>query len=624
MSAATTATATASGGARGGGAGGGGGGGGARAASRRVFAGAQRLGRALMLPIAVLPVAGLLLRLGQPDLLDVPLVAQSGKVLFDSLPLLFAIGVAVGFASENHGVAALAAAVGYLILTASLHSMNPAVNMGVLSGIISGLVAGALYNRTKDIRLPSYLSFFGGKRFVAIATGVVCLGLGVGFGVVWPPVQDGINGVGAWLLGAGALGLFVYGVLNRLLLVTGLHHILNTLVWFVFGSYAATGGHVATGDLNRFFAGDPTAGAFMAGFFPVMMFGLPAACLAMYRSARPENRKGAGSLLLSIGLTSGLTGVTEPVEFSFMFQAPVLYLLHALLCGASMVLMHVLGVRLGFTFSAGAFDFALSAGLGARAWLLLPVGLGYFAIYYGLFRFAIQRFDLMTPGREPPGEGPGGDAGGAGGPVTRAGGDRARAFVAALGGADNLVSIDACTTRLRLQVVDGDAIDDKALARLGARGVVRPAAGSVQVVLGPEADQVADRMRQAVRDRPEGSSPAAPAHRARADQARADQPPAADAADVGPASGPEHRETAAAAVDRAAWLEALGGADNVEALEQVATSRIRVVLADASRLREPALIALGAPAVQRLPGGVVHILAGTRAGDVAAALTQAD
>jgi len=370
--------------------------------------------------------------------------------------------------------------------------------MGVLAGIISGLLAGGLYNRFKDINMPSYLAFFGGKRFVPIVTGVSSLFLGLAFGYIWPPIQGVIDTAGHWMLGAGAFGLFLYGVLNRLLIVTGLHHILNSLVWFVFGNFTDAAGKVATGDLNRFFAGDPTAGSFMAGFFPVMMFGLPAACLAMYRCARTENKKAVAGLLLSMALTSFLTGVTEPIEFGFMFLAPMLYAVHAVLTGLSMSLMYMLHIRLGFTFSAGLFDFLLSSGKGQNPMLMLPVGLAYFALYYGIFTFAIRKFDLMTMGREQA------ETAVVSAPASR-GGSRAHDFITALGGAANLKSVDACTTRLRLEVVDGGVLNAAALKALGSRGMIQPAAGSVQVVLGPEADLIADEIRQVLR---EGAVPA--------------------------------------------------------------------------------------------------------------------
>ena len=552
------------------------------------FAALQQLGRALMLPIAVLPIAGLLLRLGQPDLLGISIMAQAGDAIFANLALIFAIGVAVGFARENNGTAGLAGAIGYLVLTAVLKAVDAKINMGVLAGITAGISAGLLYNRYQTIALPSYLSFFGGRRFVPIVTGFAMLVAGVVLGYVWPPLQAGIDAVGHWLLGAGATGLFIYGVLNRVLIVTGLHHILNSLVWFVFGSFPdpLIVGKVATGDLNRFFAGDPSAGAFMTGFFPVMMFGLPAACLAMYRAARPENRPAVGGVLLSMALTALLTGVTEPIEFSFMFLAPLLYVLHALLTGVSMALMHLLDVRLGFTFSAGLFDFLLSFGKGHNGWLALPVGAAYFAIYYGLFSFFIRRFDLATMGRENATP-----AAVAAAPATAGG--RAAAYIAALGGVGNLKSIDACTTRLRLQVADNGRIDEAALKAAGARGTIRPSAGSVQVIIGPEADSIASEMRACLGSAVEAGSPEA---------------------DV-PAGG--ERQTAAIIGDLAAWLLALGGRANLVEVQAVAGTRLRVRTNDSGRIDAAAIERLGGRGVQVFGSALAHIVLDGDAGPLA-------
>jgi len=471
----------------------------------------QPLGRALMLPIAVLPVAGLLLRLGQPDLLDIAFVAAAGNAIFANLGLLFAIGVAVGIARENHGAAGLAGAVGYLItiegaksllavppevtaafadqaardLAAAAHKARELAKLSVPAGILAGLTAGWLYNRYAGIRLPEYLAFFGGRRFVPIAAGLAGIGGALVFGLGFPWLERGVDGISRGIVEAGPVGLFVYGALNRLLIVTGLHHILNNIAWFILGDYQG-----ATGDLQRFFAGDPNAGGFMAGFFPVMMFGLPAACLAMYRSAAPERRRAVGGMLLSLALTSFLTGVTEPIEFTFMFLAPLLYAVHALLTGLAMVLMDALGVRLGFSFSAGLFDYLINFNASTRPLLLLPVGAAYFAVYYFAFRFFITRFNLKTPGRdlEPAQAAPA--------PVGH--GDRAAALIAALGGAGNLRKVDACTTRLRLDLADPARVDEPRLRQLGARGLVRPGGDALQVVLGPEADRVAGEMRDAL------------------------------------------------------------------------------------------------------------------------------
>ncbi|MBB2884135.1 phosphotransferase system glucose/maltose/N-acetylglucosamine-specific IIC component, partial [Pseudomonas umsongensis] len=273
--------------------------------------GLQRLGRALMLPIAILPIAGLLLRLGDTDLLDIAIIHDAGQVIFANLALIFAIGIAVGFAKDNNGTAGLAGVIGYLVMISTLKVLDSSINMGMLAGIVSGLMAGALYNRFKDIKLPEYLAFFGGRRFVPIVTGFAAVGLGVIFGFIWPPIQHGINGFGTLMMESGSFGAFIFGVFNRLLIVTGLHHILNNMAWFVFGNFTdPTTGALVTGDLSRYFAGDPKGGQFMTGMFPMMIFGLPAACLAMYRNALPERRKVMGGIFLSMALTSFLTGVT--------------------------------------------------------------------------------------------------------------------------------------------------------------------------------------------------------------------------------------------------------------------------------------------------------------------------
>ncbi len=456
------------------------------------FGGFQQLGRALMLPIAVLPIAGLLLRLGQPDLFNWAAMAAAGNAIFANLGLLFAVGVGVGLARENHGAAGLAALVGFLVTTrvvATMLHVDPESlsKLSIPVGLLSGVIAGMGYNRYSGMELPSYLSFFGGRRFVPILSGLIGLVLGALIGLAWPYLEHGMDATSEAILGAGSWGLFAYGLLNRILIVTGLHHILNNFAWFIVGDY-----HGATGDLNRFFAGDPTAGAFMSGFFPVMMFGLPGACLAMYRTAKPERRAGVAGLLLSLGLTSFLTGVTEPIEFTFMFLAPVLYALHAVATGLAMVVMNAFGVHLGFSFSAGLFDYVLNFSHAQRPLLLLPIGAAYFALYYAVFRVVIVRLNLATPGREA--EEPVASTSLHGTPQ-----GRASAFVTALGGARNLTDVAACTTRLRLVLVDNKNIDEAALKQLGARGVLRASNNGLQVVLGPIADQVAGEIRLVVR-----------------------------------------------------------------------------------------------------------------------------
>ncbi|EPM7410184.1 PTS N-acetyl glucosamine transporter subunit IIABC [Klebsiella variicola] len=472
----------------------------------------QRLGRALQLPIAVLPVAALLLRFGQPDLLNVPFIAQAGGAIFDNLALIFAIGVASSWSKDNAGSAALAGAVGYFVMTKAMVTINPEINMGVLAGIITGLVAGAVYNRWAGIKLPDFLSFFGGKRFVPIATGFFCLILAAIFGYVWPPVQHAIHSGGEWIVSAGALGSGIFGFINRLLIPTGLHQVLNTIAWFQIGEFTNAAGAVFHGDINRFYAGDGTAGMFMSGFFPIMMFGLPGAALAMYLAAPKARRPMVGGMLLSVAITAFLTGVTEPLEFLFMFLAPLLYLLHAVLTGISLFIATALGIHAGFSFSAGAIDYVLMYSLPAASknvWMLLVMGVVFFFVYFLLFSAVIRMFNLKTPGREDK----------AADVVTEEANSNteegltqlATSYIAAVGGTDNLKAIDACITRLRLTVGDSAKVNDAACKRLGASGVVKLNKQTIQVIVGAKAESIGDEMKKVVTRGPVAAAAAAPA-----------------------------------------------------------------------------------------------------------------
>ncbi len=390
----------------------------------------QRLGRSLMLPIAALPVAALLLRLGQPDMLGdgdsglalasrwswlepvATVLAAAGGTLFSHLGLLFAVGVAVGFARKSDGSTALAAVVGYLVFDAVTTAMSPYVlepggeghssliDYGVFGGILVGIMAALLWQRYYRIKLPTYLAFFGGRRFVPIITANAALLLAVLMSFVYPTFDRGLTHLGEWLVGNDVMGAGIYGFVNRLLIPFGLHHLLNSVPWFAVGSFEAANGEVVRGDIARFLHGDPTAGAFMTGFFPIMMFALPAAALAIYHEATPGRRKLVGGVMLSGALTSFLTGVTEPLEFAFMFVAWPLYVIHALFTGTALALVNALGIRDGFAFSAGAIDYTLNFTAATRPLLLVPIGVAYAVLYYTVFRMVIRRFDLATPGRE--------------------------------------------------------------------------------------------------------------------------------------------------------------------------------------------------------------------------------
>lgn len=388
----------------------------------------QRIGRSLMLPIASLPAAALLLRLGQDDMLGADglgahapwllpvadVLAAAGDALFGHLALLFALGVAIGYARKSDGSTALAALVGYLVFEGVSDALSPYVlgeppagedqeliNYGVLGGIVIGLVTALLYQRYHRIALPPYLAFFGGRRFVPIVAAVAAIGIAVVGALAYPVFSAALTAVGDWVTGSTILGAFVYGTLNRLLLPFGLHHLLNSLPWFQFGSFTDADGEVWNGDIARFLHGDPTAGAFMTGFFPIMMFALPAAALAIVHTSHARNRKLVAGIMGSAALVAFVTGVTEPLEFAFVYVAYPLYVIHAVLTGTSLALVNALGIRDGFGFSAGAIDYLLNFRIAERPLLLIVVGLGYGVLYYVLFRWVITRWNLRTPGREP-------------------------------------------------------------------------------------------------------------------------------------------------------------------------------------------------------------------------------
>ncbi len=390
-----------------------------------VMAVMQRIGRSLMLPVAVLPAAALLVRLGDKDMLgsaSMPefinkiagYMAAGGGAILDNMALLFAVGIAIGFAKKSDGSTALAAVTGYLVFKSVLATFTDSnlpkiakavdgkvvmvdapVDAKVLGGVVMGIVVALLYQKFYRTKLPEWAGFFGGRRLVPILSAFAGLVIGIAFGLIWPVLGTGLHSLGEWLVGSGAVGAGIFGVANRGLIPVGMHHLLNSFPWFQAGEYQGK-----SGDISRFLAGDPTAGQFMTGFFPIMMFALPAACLAIVHCARPERRKVVGGMMFSLALTSFVTGVTEPIEFTFMFIAPVLYAVHAVLTGVSMALTWSLGMKDGFGFSAGAIDYLLNLGKATNPFGLALVGLCFAVVYYVVFRFAIVKWNLPTPGRE--------------------------------------------------------------------------------------------------------------------------------------------------------------------------------------------------------------------------------
>ncbi|OEH94338.1 glucose-specific PTS transporter subunit IIBC [Bacillus solimangrovi] len=493
---------------------------------KNAFGSLQKIGKALMLPVALLPAAGLLLAFGSamqteqtiqalPFLqaewiqLIASVMENAGGIVFSNLPLLFAVGVAVGLAG-GEGTAGLAAIIGYLIMNVTMSVVKgitpemtetsqayanvlgiPTIQTGVFGGIIVGLLAAYLYKKYYNMELPAYLGFFAGKRFVPIITSLFSLILGLIMIVVWPPIQEGLNAFSYNMVETNkTLAAFIFGVVERSLIPFGLHHIFYAPFWFEFGEYVNNAGEIVRGDQQIFFAqlkdgvDQFTAGTFMTGKFPFMMFGLPAAALAMYHEARPEKKKLVAGILGSAALTSFLTGITEPIEFTFLFVAPILFAIHAVFAGFSFMIMHMLDVKIGMSFSGGVIDYLIFGVMQNKTdwWLVIPVGLVLAVIYYFGFRFAIRKFNLKTPGREVEEDDDDEIVGNTGSTD-----ELPFHVLEALGGKENLTHLDACITRLRVSVSEIGKVDKKRLKKLGASGVLE-VGDNIQAIFGPRSD----------------------------------------------------------------------------------------------------------------------------------------
>jgi PTS system glucose-specific IIC component len=541
---------------------------------------------------------------------------NAGDVIFGNLPLIFAIGVALGF-TENDGVSGIAATIGYLVMTATLGVIAkaqglepdmimgiPSIQTGVFGGILAGGLAAWLFNRYYRISLPAYLGFFAGKRFVPIVTAIGAIVLGGILSVVWPPIGGAIKAFSHWAaVSDPRTAATVYGFVERLLIPFGLHHIWNVPFFFEAGSFLdPTTGKTVHGDITRFFAGDPTAGI-LSGAFLFKMFGLPAAAIAIWHCAKPEKKVAVGGMMVSAALTSFLTGITEPIEFAFLFVAPVLYFIHACLAASAQFVANTLNMHMGFTFSQGAIDlvmFNLIGNKATHAWYVFILGPIYAAIYYCVFRFVISRFNLKTPGRED-------DTDEAAAVSTGGVGGRSRDLVLAFGGRSNITSLDACITRLRISVKDPKLVNEGRLKALGAAGVVRVGNG-VQAIFGPLSENMKTDMQEYLKsagsdaDLPTGATPVAEA-----------TAPATDVA--APAHIATHQKERAEKI-----RAALGGAANITNLEALAATRLRVSLSDASRLDTAALKAAGVPATQSFTNGQFDLIVGLGAENLAVAM----
>ncbi|HIK16859.1 MAG TPA: PTS transporter subunit EIIC [Leptolyngbyaceae cyanobacterium M33_DOE_097] len=622
---------------------------------KKAFALLQQMGKALMLPVSILPIAGLLLGLGSARLIEIQkitagtltketfgwlpewladIMKASGDAIFGALPLIFAIAVAIAY-TGNDGVSALAATVGFMVFIAALGAVGMArgfvtesqiqdlaaqgqptpdvwmkpvlgittLDTGVFGGLVMGCIAAYLFNKYFRIKLPQYLGFFAGKRFVPIVTALVAIAVALLMSVIWPPIGGFINRAANTAATGGNVPVAagIYGIVERSLLPFGLHHIWNVPFFFQIGSFTDSAtGNIVRGDINRFFAGDPTAGI-LGGAYWFKMFGLPAASIAMWQAAKPKNRKLAGGILLSAGFTSFLTGITEPLEFSFLFIAPVLYMIHAIMAGICDFVFASLGGRMGFTFSQGAIDFILFNQLGSwngqrgEVWkLIIGGGIVAAAIYYFVFRFAIRIFDLKTPGREDEDVTPEGEAAVA----TVGAGGMPLELVRAFGGRSNIAVLDACITRLRITVQDKSKVNKAKLKALGASGVLE-VGDSVQAIFGPRSENLKTDMIEYLKTAgPEADMleavPVSPAKAIAADSPVTPviaQDPNADrkAADI---------------------TAALGGKQNIRRVDAIALTRLRVEVADSSAVNDSALQAVGVQGILRLEGGVLHLLMG--------------
>lgn len=446
-----------------------------------------------MLPTITIPVAAILLRLGTLPWQELHMAGLGelmmflGNTIFTYLPMIFAVGVALGL-TESAGIAGMSALIGQLMFNqATRHYLGDEFHLGIPGGILIGLLAAVLFHRVKNIQLPEYIQFFGGPRMVPLLMGFSILVLSLITIKIGPYMEYFMETLSTAILGLGGFGTFLYGVIHRLLVPSGLHHVFNNFFWFQLGAYEKPGGEMVFGDLPRFFAGDPNAGIYMAGLYPIMMFALPAIAFAIIQEAREDLKPKIRATFLTAALASFLTGVTEPIEFAFLFVAPYLFIVHAILSGLSMTIAYYFDIHHGFSYSAGAIDYLINLHLSHNGWLLIPIGLGYFFVYYFLFRWAIRRFQLPTAGREE------------GSQLEEWAGDipyRSPLILQALGGKNNIKNMEACITRLRLTLANDKLLDIAALKNLGAAGVIRLGGGNVQVVFGTYSEIIREEIKK--------------------------------------------------------------------------------------------------------------------------------
>ncbi len=567
---------------------------------RNLFVTLQKIGKSMMLPVSVLPVVGILLGVGSSEFSFIPaavskVMAQAGGTIFSNLPVICAIGVCLGL-TNNDGVAALAGLVGYAVMVATMGVMAglsgvetrnvmgmASIDTGVLGGVLAGLVAAWLFNRYYRVQLPPYLGFFSGKRLVPILTSFAAILLGLVLSLLWPPVGGWIGRFSRWAASEDPATAFaIYGVVERALLPFGLHHIWNAPFFFEVGEFVNSAGETIRGELHRYAAGDPTAGN-MAGGYLFKMFGLPAGAIAIWLTAKPENRTRVGGIMGSAALTSFLTGITEPIEFSFLFLAPMLYGIHAVLAAAAYYLCIALGIKHGMTFSHGFIDYVLLYSKSANASWLLLIGPLWGLIYFFVFRFFILKFDLKTPGRE--------DAAEIDVSVA-AEHEFTRQLVLAFGGKSNIVSLDACITRLRMELKDTGKADPARLKQLGAVGVVDVGSG-LQAMFGTRSEILKTEMEEYLAIAGQDAEIEAEHNASRVVTGFPSV-----------AADPLAREKCLA------WLEAVGGQENILEVRACAETRLRLQVRDQQKLNRDKLQDSGIKGVMVFDDGIIHLLTG--------------
>lgn len=451
----------------------------------------QQLGKSMLLPIVAMPIAGILIRLTATDMLNIPIFQAAGVVL-GNMDAILAVAIAIGLSkTKDRGVPALTGFIAILVLKEGLKISNPELNMSVFGGLLAGILASTIYNKFKDTKLPDALAFFGGEKFPITMIIITMIPVAYLCSIIWPYAQTGIDGFSRTLMNLGALGIFIFGFLNRFLLPFGLHHVINTYVYFGLGQYTNSNGEVISGEITRFMAGDPTAGIFIGGFFITMMFGIPAIALAITKAANKNKKKEVKALMTSGSITSFFTGITEPIEFTFLFASPMLYFIHSVYTGLAGAMLYLLGIRHGFSWGAGVIDFVLNLKLSDKGLLIIPIGLAFFALYYFTFYILITKMDIKLLGRE----------------------DEinfddnfieeeklnlahnnyeymSKKILENIGGKENIINYENCMTRLRLSVKDISLVDENKIKQTGAHGVIKIDEHNLQIVIGPKVANV--------------------------------------------------------------------------------------------------------------------------------------